>query len=207
MRKQVPLIRGTLLCYNSKSSIPDSFAIMHSIKTHCMILIHLHFCAIALTATLPILRPTPIPRPTVLLNSPDCQSATVPQYSHTNLTGPFPIPPLVPPLNVSLVCRQFPGGYVLYNVKARRLDLSDVSWVFQMAIVDSRFHPGPSLMEMSKVYEKNDVEFLIYPGRTMTWRHLEAVSVTLRIYVNHVTIFSIFDKQWQLLGHGKVGLI
>ena len=201
MRKQAPLIRGTLSWYNSGPSISDSFAIMYSIKSPSMILIHLQFCAIALTATLPI------PRPTLLLNSPECRSATVPQYSHTNRTNPVPTPLLDPPLNLSLVCRQFPGGFVVYNVKAPRLDLSDVSWVFQMAILDSRFHPGRTLMEMSKVYEKNDVELLIYPGPTMTWRHLEAVSFTLRIYVNHVTTFSIFDKQWQLLGNGKVGLI
>ena len=166
-----------------------------------MTLIHLQFCAIALTATLPI------PQPTVLLNGPECAKATVSQYSHTNLTNPFRIPLLVPPVNVSLVCRPFPGGFVVYNVKPTQLNLFDVSWVFHMAIGDSRRHSGRSLVEMSKVYEKDDVELLFYPELAMTWRDLEGVSQTLRVYVDHVTTFSIFNEQWMQLGKGKIGFV
>ena len=174
---------------------------MHSIKTTCMTFIHLQLCAIALTATLPI------PRPTVLLNGLECPKATIPQYSHTNLTNPFPIPLLVPSVNFSTVCRQFSGGFVLYNFQSIQLNLVDVLWVFQIAIQDSRAHPRGSLVGLSRVYEHDDVELLFYPEQVMTWRDLEGVSQILRGYVTRVTNFSILNEREKLIGKGEVGLV
>lgn len=96
---------------------------------------------------------------------------------------------------------------MVYNSKPTRLNRENVSLVFRMAILDCRFHPGRGLVEMTKVYEKNEVELLFYPDLVMTYQDLEGVCQTLRVYLHRVTTFSIFDKQWRQLGSGKLGLV
>ena len=162
-----------------------------------MILIHLQFCAVALTATLPN------PPPTVLLNDPECQ------YPHTNLTNLCSIPLLVSPVDLSCsVCRPIPnGGFVIYNDNGTQLNRAYVTSVVQMAITDSRQHAWHEAVETVRVYEKDDVELLFEPELSMTWRDLEAVSYTLSFYVDHVINFNIFDKQWRQLGRGKIGFV
>ncbi len=190
-----------LLLGVSTSSRSNSFAIMLSIKTISMTLIHLQFCAITLTAKLPI------PTPAVLLNGPERPDATALQFSHTNLTDPFPTCPLVPPVNLGSNCLEFLGGFVIYDVQAMPLNLADVLYCFQNAIKDSRQHPGSSFVGMSKVYENDDVELLFHPGPVMTWRDLEGTADALIGYVVRMTNFSIVDYNWQPIGKGIVGLV
>ena len=182
-------------------STSNSFVIMHSIKTLCITLIHLQLCAIVLTATLAL------PSATVPLTRPECLDATVSQISHTVLANPDQISPQGSPVNLSSHVLEFPGGYVTYDEQPILLDLIDILQVFQDAVADSKQHPLSSPVGMSKVYEAADVELLFYPEQVMTWRDLGCASRALRGYMDRSTNFSIFDKRWNLIGKGELGLV
>ena len=186
-------------------STSNSFVIMHSLKTLRITLIQLQLFAIVLTATLAL------PRATVPLTGSECLEATVSQIPHTVLSNPFQISPQVPPANLSShgtrYLIDYSGGYITYDVQPILLNLIDILEVFQKAIHESKQHPWGSPVGMSKVYESADVELLFYPEQIMTWRDLGCASRALRGYMERSTNFSIFDKQWNQFGKGKLGLV
>ena len=113
----------------------------------------------------------------------------------------------MPPVKLSSGCLEFPGGFIVYKTQPILLNVNNVLLTFQKAIKDSRQHLRGSLVGTSKVYENDEVELLYYPDQVMTWRDLEGVSQKLRLYVDRVTNFRIFDKQWEQIGKGIVGFV
>ena len=51
------------------------------------------------------------------------------------------------------------------------------------------------------------MELLFHPSPVMSWRDLEGAADALRGYVDRLTTFSIFNKEWDLIGKGILGLV
>ena len=149
----------------------------------------------------------PLPRSTLLFYGPECPEASVSKFPPTVRATPIQMSPQLSPVNVSSSGIEFPGGYITYDVHPILLDRDAIFEVCQKAIEDSKQHSWSSPVGMSKVYESADVELLFYPEQIMTWRHLGCASHALRIYMDFYTNFSIFDKQWKLIGKGELGLV
>lgn len=166
-------------------------------KTLCKTLIHLQLCAIVLTATLPL------PRSPFLPQGPECLEATI---SNIMLATPFRISPQVSPVNLSSRSIDFPGGHITYDVQPMLLDLISILEVFQRAVEDSKRNSWNSPVGRIRVYQSADVELLFFPEQVMTWANLGCASHALKIHMDRWTNFSIFDKQWDLLGRGELGI-
>ena len=173
---------------------------MHSIKTLCITLIHLQFCAIVLTATLPL------PRSPVLPYGPECLGAALPQIPHTGFATPFRISLQDSPVNLSSHSIEFPGSHITYDVQPVLLDLLSTLDVFQKVVEASKRNSWSSPVGRIRIYRSDDVELLFFPEQVMTWANLGCAAHALRIHMDRWTNFSIFDKQWNLLGKGELGI-
>ena len=105
---------------------------MHSLKITCKTLIQIQFCAIALTARLPL------PSSTGLLYGPECPEIIVSESPPTVLANPFQISPQVSLANLSSEGIEFPGDRITYDLKPILLDLIAILEIFQMAVDDSK---------------------------------------------------------------------